>query len=63
MTDFKLDILYGYKILEKEFNWISRKTILGWLFKTYKYYVYTPYIKIGPYDSYEEALRFKAMLL
>lgn len=59
---FTIDFLYGHKVLEKEFNWISRKRCKGILLK-FEYYVHTPYMKVGPYDSYEEALGFKAMLL
>ena len=44
--------------LEKEFNWISRKTIRGWILK-YKYYAHTPYVKCGPFDTIEEAWFWK----
>ena len=59
MTDYQISFLTGYKILEKEFNWISRKTTRGWLFLKYEYYAHTPYVKAGPFDTVEEALFYK----
>ena len=41
-----ITILYGFKTLEKEFNWIGRKTIRGFLFNRYEYFVSTPYLKM-----------------
>lgn len=43
--------IYGYKSLEKEFNWIGRKTIRGYFYNTYKYFVKTPYLKISCYSE------------
>lgn len=55
----KVTILYGYLILEKEFNWVSRKTIKGWLTNKYKYFAHSPYVRCGPFDTYDEAMFYK----
>lgn len=62
LGSFGISFMYGTKIIEKEFIWIGRKTIKGLFKNTYDYYLHTPYVKMGPIDSLNEAIAMKIMM-
>lgn len=57
-SGFTIHYLYGEMKLEKEFVWIARKTIRGWIFNKYEYSVHTPYLKMYC-ENLDEAIAMK----